>query len=132
MATEISNGKQPVKLDSSVNRGKERYQLGFYQAGKPIQKHFSNKSEAKPKRVATQILRGLTNNAIAVESMATPELESLVAARKVLTPGYALHAAVEQDSQTVSKLGKATLREAVDFFLAASSDRCSSFATAKK
>ncbi len=94
MATEISNGKQTVKLYSSVNRGKEMYQLAFYQACKRIQKNFSDKSEAK--RVAKQILGGLTNDAVAVESMATPELESLVAARKVLAPGYALHVAVEE------------------------------------
>jgi integrase len=40
-----------------------------------------------------------------------------VAARKALAPNYALHVAVEEHAQAVSKLGKATLREAVDFFL---------------
>jgi len=86
MATEFSNGKQTVKLYRSVNRGKEMFQLAFYQAGRRIQKNFSDKAEAK--RVAKQILGGLTNDAQAVEAMATPELESLVAARKVLVGGY--------------------------------------------
>jgi hypothetical protein len=47
----------------------------------------------------------------------TTELESLVAARQVLAPAYALHVAVEEHAQAVAKLGKATLREAVEFFL---------------
>ena len=115
MATEISNGKQTVKLYHSVNRGKAMYQLAFYTAGRRIQKNFTDKSEAK--RVAKQILGGLTHDAKAVEAMATPELESLVAARKVLAPSYALHVAVEEHAQAVTKLGKTSLREAVEFFL---------------
>src|ERR1700678_3736084 len=115
MATEFSNGKQTVKLYRSVNRGKEMYQLAFYQAGRRVQKNFSDKAEAK--RVAKQILGELTNDAVAVEAMATPELESLIAARKVLVGGYALHVAVEEHAQAITKLGKATLREAVEFFL---------------
>src|ERR1700683_1533722 len=115
MATEFSNGKQTVKLYRSVNRGKEMYQLAFYQAGRRVQKNFSDKAEAK--RVAKQILGGLTNDAQAVEAMATPELESLVAARRVLAPNYALHVAVEEHAQVVGKLGEISLREAVEFFL---------------
>jgi integrase len=115
MATEISNGRQTVKLYRSVNRGKAMYQLAYYFGGRRVQKNFTDKSEAK--RVAKQILGGLTNDSEAVEAMATPELESLVAARKVLAPNYALHVAVEEHAQAVGKLGKATLREAVDFFL---------------
>src|SRR6202142_4160653 len=115
MATEISNGKQTVKLYQSVNRGKEMYQLAFYQAGRRVQKNFADKSEAK--RVAKQILGELTNDAEAVEALATPELESLVAARRVLANGYALHVAVEEHAQAVDKLGRTSLREAVEFFL---------------
>jgi integrase len=115
MATEISNGRQTVKLYRSVNRGKAMYQLAYYMGGSRIQKNFADKAEAK--RVAKQILGGLTNDAVSVEAMATPELESMVAARKVLAPDYALHVAVEEHAQAVAKLGKATLREAVEFFL---------------
>jgi len=115
MATEISNGRQTVKLYRSVNRGKAMYQLAYYFGGRRVQKNFADKSEAK--RVARQILGDLSNDAEAVEAMATPELESLVAARKVLAPNYALHVAVEEHAQAVGKLGKATLREAVEFFL---------------
>jgi hypothetical protein len=82
MATEISNGKQTVKLYSSVNRGKAMYQLAYYAGGRRVQKNFSDKAEAK--RVARSILGELSNDAEAVESMATPELESMVAARRVL------------------------------------------------
>ena len=115
MATEISNGRKTVKLYRSVNRGKAMYQLAYYAGGRRVQKNFADKSEAK--RVAKQILGELSNDAEAVEAMATPELESLVAARRVLAPGYALHVAVEEHAQVVGRLGKATLREAVEFFL---------------
>ena len=47
MATEISNGKQTVKLYRSVNRGKAMYQLAYYAGGRRVQKNFSDKSEAK-------------------------------------------------------------------------------------
>ena len=115
MATEISNGRQTVKLYHSVNRGKAMYQLAYYTGGMRVQKNFADKSEAK--RVARQILGELTNDAVAVEAMGIPELESLVAAQRVLAPNYALHVAVEEHAQAVAKLGKATLREAVEFFL---------------
>ena len=115
MATEISNGSQTVKLYQSVNRGKAMYQLAYYMGGRRVQKNFADKAEAK--RVAKQILGGLTNDAEAVEALATPELESLVAARRVLAPNYALHVAVEEHAQAVGKLGEISLREAVEFFL---------------
>jgi integrase len=115
MVKEISNGRQTVKFYRSVNRGKAMYQLAYYAGGRRVQKNFADKSEAK--RVAKQILGNLSNDADAIEAMATPELESLVAARRVLAPGYALHVAVEEHAQAVGRLGKATLREAVEFFL---------------
>jgi len=115
MATEISNGRQTVKLYCSVNRGKPMYQLAYYTAGRRVQKNFTDKAEAK--RVAKHILGGLTNDASAVEALATSELESLVAARKVLAPGYALHVAVEEHAQAVERMGRTSLREAVEFFL---------------
>ena len=103
MATEISNGRQTVKLYHSVNRGKAMYQLAYYAGGKRVQKNFADKSEAK--RVAKQILGELSNDAEAVEAMATPELESLIAARRVLAPNYALHAAVEEPAQALTVKG---------------------------
>jgi integrase len=115
MATEISNGKQTVKLYQSVNRGKKMYQVAFYAAGRRVQKNFSDKSQAK--RVANQILGGLTNDGKLVEGMATHELESLLAARRELVSGYALHVAVEEHAQAITRLGKTSLREAVEFFL---------------
>jgi hypothetical protein len=65
MATEISNGKQTVKLYRSVNRGNAMYQLAYYAGGRRVQKNFADKSEAK--RVAKQVLGELTNDAEAVE-----------------------------------------------------------------
>src|ERR1700760_4676598 len=89
MATVITNGKQTVKLYHSVNRGKAMYQLAFYTAGKRIQKNFSDKAEAK--RMGKRILSGLTDDEETIDALARPELESLVAARRVLAGGYALH-----------------------------------------
>lgn len=62
-------------------------------------------------------LGGLAGDSELVDAVATPEIESLVAAKKVLVSGYALHVAVEEHAQAVSKLGKNTLHEAVEFFL---------------
>src|ERR1700729_3292033 len=101
MATEISNGKQTVKLYHSVNRGKAMYQLAYYAGGRRVQKNFNDKSEAK--RVARAILGGLAQDAVIIDNLATPELESLVAARKVLAPSYPLHVAVEENAQAVKK-----------------------------
>ena len=116
MATVFTNGKQTVKLYHSVNRGKAMYQLAYYAGGRRVQKNFADKAEAK--RVAKQILGELSNDAEAVKAMATPELESLIVARRFLAPDYALHVAVEEHAHAVTKLGKAaTLREAVEFFL---------------
>jgi hypothetical protein len=115
MATEISNGKQTVKLYSSVNRGKAMFQLSYYEGGRRVQRNFSDKAEAK--RVARGIVGGLAEDSAAVDNLSTPELESYVAARKVLAPTYALHVAVAEHAQAVSQLGKSTLQEAVQFFL---------------
>jgi len=65
--------------------------VAYYAAGRRIQKNFRDK--AKAKRTADQILRGLTLDANSVDSLLTPDLESLVVARKALTPNYALHVA---------------------------------------
>ncbi len=65
MATGISNGNQTVKLYQSVNRGKAMYQLVYYMGGRRVQKNFADKAQAK--RVAKQILGGLTNDAAAVK-----------------------------------------------------------------
>jgi integrase len=115
MAKEISNGIHTVKLYNYVDRGRRMHQLAYYEAGKRKLRNFSIKSEAET--VAWQILGQLTNGTEEARAFRTPELESLVAARRVLAPNYALHVAVEEHAQAVGRLGKATLREAVEFFL---------------
>ena len=115
MATEFSNGKKTVKLYSSVNRGKALFQLSYYEGGKRVQRNFSDKAEAK--RVARAIVGSLGEDAEAVDNLSTPELESYLAARKALASNYALHVAVTEHAQAINRLGKATLQEAVDFFL---------------
>jgi integrase len=115
MAKEISNGSHTVKLYNYVDRGRKMHQLAYYEAGKRKLRNFSVKAEAE--NVAWQILGQLTNGTEAARAFRTPELESLVAARQVLASGYALHVAVEEHAQAVGRLGKTTLREAVEFFL---------------
>jgi len=115
MAKEISNGIHTVKLYNYEDRGRRMHQLAYYEAGKRRLRNFSMKSEAET--VAWQILGQLTNGTETARAFRTPELESLVAARQVLASGYALHVAVEEHAQAVGRLGKATLREAVEFFL---------------
>lgn len=115
MATVITNGRQTVKLYRSVNRGKAMYQLAYYAGGQRIRKNFADKAQAK--WAANQVLGGLANDAALVDTVATPEIESLVAAKKVLAPGYALHMAVEEHAQVLALLGKTTLREAAEFYL---------------
>ena len=115
MAKEISNGIHTVKLYHYVDRGRKMHQLAYYEAGKRRLRNFSVKSEAET--VAWQILGQLTNGTEAARAFRMPELESLAAARQVLASGYALHVAVEEHAQAVGRLGKTTLREAVEFFL---------------
>ena len=108
------DGRQSNSITRSI-AARRCTSLHIMLVGRRVQKNFADKSEAK--RVAKQILGELSNDADAVEAMATPELESLIAARRVLAPNYALHVAVEEHAQAIAKLGKATLREAVEFFL---------------
>ena len=102
-------------FNNYVDRGRKMHQLAYYEAGKRKLRNFSKKSEAET--VGWQILGQLTNGTETARAFRTPELESLVAARRVLAPNYALHVAVEEHAQAVGRLGKATLREAVEFFL---------------
>src|SRR5271170_5650900 len=115
MATLFTNGTETIKLYESINRGKPLYQLAYYTGGRRVQRNFSDK--AKAKRTAKRVLGTLAEDSEAVDNLNTPELESLVAAKKVLASGYALHVAVEEHAQALTRLGKVTLREAVDFFL---------------
>lgn len=115
MATVITNGQQTIKLYQSSNRGKPLYQLAYYLGGHRVLRNFADKAQAK--RTANGLLGGMAEDSALVDSLATPELESLVAAKKVLAPGYALHIAVEEHAQAVARLGKVSLREAVDYFL---------------
>jgi hypothetical protein len=115
MAKEISNGVHTVKLYQYVDRGRKMHQLAYYEAGKRKVRNFAVKSEAET--VAWQILGQLTNGTDEARALRMPELESLIAARRVLAPNYPLHVAVEEHAAAVGRLGSATLREAVDFYL---------------
>jgi hypothetical protein len=67
--------------------------------GRRVQRNSADKGEAK--RTANQVLGGMTEDSALVDNLARPELESLVAAKKVLVSGYALHVAVEEHAQAM-------------------------------
>ncbi len=92
MATVITNGRQTIKLYQSSNRGKPLYQLAYYFGGRRVLRNFADKAQAK--RTANNLLGGMAEDSALVDNLATPEFESLVAAKKVLASGYALHVAV--------------------------------------
>lgn len=104
MATVITNGKQTIKLYQSSNRGKPLFQLAYYLGGRRVLRNFSDKSHAK--RTANGLLGGMAEDSALVDNLATPELESLVAAKKVLASGYALHVAVEEHAQGCKSIGQ--------------------------
>ena len=86
MATLFTNGTETIKLYESINRGKPLYQLAYYTGGRRVQRNFSDK--AKAKRTAKRVLGTLAEDSEAVDNLNTPELESLVAAKKVLASGW--------------------------------------------
>jgi hypothetical protein len=81
MAKEISDGTNTVKLYSYKDRGRTMHQLAYYEAGKRKLRNFSIKTEAET--TAWQVVGQLTNGSREVQALRTPELESLIAARRV-------------------------------------------------
>jgi len=92
------------------------YQLAFYTAGRRIQKNFKDKSEAK--RVATQILRGLTLDTQAVDNVVYARPGKASSRRGRSSPPVMPCMWLQRSTaQAVVRLGKTSLREAVEFFL---------------
>lgn len=80
---EFSNGRDTVKIYTTTVRGKPLYQLALYRAGRHERRTFADRAEAR--RVAKLILTQLASGAKETEAVVTtPEVESLIAARKAL------------------------------------------------
>jgi|GEM_PF-5683123 len=118
---EFSNGRDTVKIYTTTVRGKPFYQLAFYRAGRRERRTFSDRAEAKRegKLVLTQLASGAKETEAAVT---TPEVESLIAARKALDGiDCPLHVAVESFAKSIKTLGSpddplAILNDAVTFY----------------
>ncbi|MEI7959149.1 MAG: tyrosine-type recombinase/integrase [Verrucomicrobiota bacterium] len=118
---ELSNGRDTVKIYTSSARGKTLFQVSFYRAGRRERRSFANR--AKAKREAKLILTQLgSTTSDAEKAVTTPEVESLVAARKALEGiDCPLHIAVEGFAKATKALGApsnpvASLLEAVAFY----------------
>ena len=74
MATEISNGRQSVKL-ITVERGKAMYQLAYYAGGKRGQKNLPISRKHGSRNKSSENCQTTRKPS---EAMATPELESLI------------------------------------------------------
>jgi integrase len=118
---ELSNGRDTVKIYTSNARGKPLFQVAFYRAGRRERRSFANRGEAK--REAKLILTQLGSTASeAGKAVTTPEVESLIAARKALGGiDCPLHIAVEGFAEAVKNLGNpsnpvTSLLEAVAFY----------------
>ena len=118
---EFSNGRDTVKIYTSTARGKPLFQVAYYRAGCRERRSFSNRAQAT--REAKLILTQLASATVETEkAVTTPEVESLVAARKALNGiDCPLHVAVEAFARSVETLGSpanpvTALLEAVTFY----------------
>jgi integrase len=115
---EISNGRQAVKIYRTTVRGQPIHQMAYYRGGRRERRTFADLGKAR--REAKLILAQLASEtAEAAEAVTTPEMESLVAARKALGGlGCPVHVAVETFAEAIRRLGTTdspgtTLLEAV-------------------
>lgn len=114
----LTNGQHEIKIYSVQNRGREVFQLSYYEGGHRERKTFGKLSVAK--REAKLVLGRLAVNGHAAEELSIADMESYVVAKKHIEPtGLPLHVCAESFAQAHAKLAgrSASLVEAVDFFL---------------
>ena len=102
---EFSNGTNTVKIYTTQVRGRPVHQVAYYRAGQRERCNFASLREARSQaKIILAQLAGATSEA--AEAVTTPELESLVAARKALTGiDCPLHLAVESFANSIKALG---------------------------
>lgn len=114
----LTNGQHEIKIYSVQNRGREVFQLSYYEGGHRERKTFSKVSVAK--REAKLVLGRLAVNGHDAAELSTADMESYVVAKKHIEgTGLPLHVCAESFAQAHTKLAgrAASLAEVVDFFL---------------
>lgn len=114
----LTNGQHEIKIYTVLNRGRQVFQLSYYEGGHRERKTFGKLSVAK--REAKLVLGRLAVNGHASEELSTADMESYVVAKKhIEATGLPLHVCAETFAQAHAKLvgRSASLLDAVEFFL---------------
>jgi len=111
----ISNGDQEAKIYQIKNRGKEAFQLSYYEAGVRVRRTFKKVSKAR--REAKLVLGCLASTALDAQRISTPELEGLALAQRHLAGiGTPIHVCAEVYAEAHRILAGVSLLEAVRFY----------------
>jgi integrase len=112
----LTNGQHEVKIYTVQNRGREVFQLSYYEGGKRERQTFAKVSDAR--KEGKLALGRLAMNQHDVAELSTADMESYVVARKHVEPtGLPLHVCAELFVQAHAKLAGRSLADAVDFFV---------------
>lgn len=112
----LTNGQHEVKIYTVQNRGREVFQLSYYEGGKRERQTFAKVSDAR--KEGKLVLGRLAMNRHDVAELSTAAMESYVVARKHVEPtGLPLHVCAELFAQAHAKLAGRALADAVDFFV---------------
>jgi integrase len=108
----FTNGRNEVKLYTTQGRRGASYQACYYAGGKRERKTFADLAEAR--RFARQKLNDLATTTHEAEAVSTPELESYLAAKRIIAPsGLPLHNVCETFMAARGLLGETPLLDAV-------------------
>jgi integrase len=113
--TIISNGTHEIKIYTVLNRGRQVFQLSFYEAGKRQRKTCGEMPQAR--REAKAILGRLALTSREVDQLSLAELESYAIARRHADKtGLPLHVCAEMFAQAHEALAGTPIQEAVRFY----------------
>ena len=108
----FTNGCNEVKLYTTQGRRGASYQACYYAGGKRERKTFADLAEAR--RFARQKLNDLATTTDEAEAVSTPELESYLAAKRIIaSSGLPLHSVCETFMAAREMLGNTPLLDAV-------------------
>lgn len=112
----FTNGRNEVKLYTTQGRSGASYQACYYVGGKRERKTFADLAEAR--RFARQKLNDLATTTDEAQAVSTPELESYLAAKRIIAPsGLPLHNVCETFMAARELLGETPLLDAVRRYL---------------
>lgn len=112
----FTNGRNEVKLYTTQGRSGASYQVCYYAGGKRERKTFADLAEAR--RFSRQKLNDLATTSHEAEAVSTPELESYLAAKRIIaSAGLPLHNVCETFMAAREMLGDTPLLDAVRRYL---------------